>query len=92
MLHFVLPPQTIPPEPLSAKLRKIDYAGIVLSSTGSMLLLIPISGIGVQFDKNSPMVISMLTLGSILLLGFLLNEWKFARLPMFPCKCAIVRR
>ncbi|KAK6383958.1 hypothetical protein LTS17_003250 [Exophiala oligosperma] len=86
MLYFVLPPQSIPPEPLSAKLRKIDWVGIVLSSAGAMLLLIPISGIGVQFDSKSPMVISMLTLGSLLMVAFFLNEWKLARLPMFPLR------
>ncbi|KAL6246445.1 hypothetical protein RBB50_006681 [Rhinocladiella similis] len=86
MLYFVLPPQSIPPEPLSAKLRKIDWVGIVLSSAGAMLLLIPISGIGVQFDSKSPMVISMLTLGSIFMVSFFLNEWKLARLPMFPLR------
>jgi hypothetical protein len=85
MLYFVLPTQTIPPEPLSVKLKKIDWAGIVLVSAGTILLLIPISGIGVVFDPDSPMVIAMLVLGSLLLLCFLVNEWKFARLPMLPC-------
>lgn len=84
LLYFLLPPQTIPPEPVSAKLKKIDWAGIVLSSGGTILLLIPISGIGTQFERSSPMVISMLALGSILLALFVVNEWKFARLPMFP--------
>lgn len=85
-LYFLLPPQTIPPEPLKTKLSKIDYLGIILSSSGTILLLIPISGIGTQFKTSSPLVISMLTLGSILLFLFGLNEWKLARLPMFPCE------
>lgn len=89
ILYFLLPPQTIPPEPLKTKLSKIDYMGIILSSSGTILLLIPISGIGTQFEASSPMVISMLTLGSLLLFLFGINEWKFARLPMFPCECKL---
>jgi MFS family permease len=85
ILFFLLPPQTIPPEPLSTKLRKIDYAGVVTSSCGTILLLIPISGLGTQFKISDPMVIAMLTLGASLLSLFLLVEWKFAKLPMFPC-------
>lgn len=86
ILYILLPPQTIPPEKLKTKLRKIDYLGIFFSSTGTILLLIPISGIGTQFPASSPMVISMLTLGSVFLVCFALTEWKLAKLPMFPCK------
>ncbi|KAI7787373.1 hypothetical protein LA080_016448 [Diaporthe eres] len=84
ILYFLLPPQTIPPEPLRAKLAKIDYAGILFSSAGTILLLIPVSGIGTQFPSSSPKTIAMLTIGSVLLLLFGLNEWKVAKLPMFP--------
>jgi uncharacterized membrane protein len=80
----LLPPQTIPPEPLKVKLAKIDWAGIVLSSSGTILLLIPLSGIGPQFKSDDPMVIAMFILDSVLLFAFGINEWKFARLPMFP--------
>ncbi|KAF1809991.1 MFS general substrate transporter [Eremomyces bilateralis CBS 781.70] len=86
LLYFLLPPQTIPPEPVLTKLKKIDWAGILLSSGGTIVLLIPISGIGTQFQTSSPMVISMLTIGSLLLAMFVVNEWKFARLPMFPLR------
>lgn len=92
ILYVLLPPQTIPPEPLKSKLAKIDYLGIFFSSVGTILLLIPISGIGTQFAASSPMVIAMLTLGSVFLVLFGLNEWKLAKLPMFPCKfCAAVK-
>lgn len=86
LLYFLLPPQKIPPEPLSTKLKKIDWFGGLFSSVGSILLLIPISGIGTQFAASDPMVISMLTLGSFFLVLFLLHEWKTAKLPMFPCR------
>lgn len=84
ILYFLLPPQTIPPEPVRAKLAKIDYLGILFSSAGTILLLIPVSGIGTQFPSSSPKTIAMLTIGSVLLLLFGLNEWKVAKLPMFP--------
>jgi len=80
-LYFLLSPQTIPPEPLKVKLAKIDWAGIVLSSSGTILLLIPMSGISTQFKASDPMVISMFTPGSVPLAMFAINEWKFARLP-----------
>ena len=84
ILYFLLPPQTIPPEPLRVKLAKIDYLGILFSSSGTILLLIPVSGIETQFLTSSPGTIAMLSVGSVLLLLFGLNEWKFAKLPMFP--------
>ncbi|KAH8890562.1 MFS general substrate transporter [Thozetella sp. PMI_491] len=86
ILYFLLPPQIIPPEPAMVKIKKIDWVGIVLSSGGTILLLIPISGIGTQFAANSPMVIAMLTIGAVFLVAFVVNEWKFARLPMFPLR------
>lgn len=87
VLYFLLPPQTIPPEALREKLSKIDYLGILFSSTGTILLLIPVSGIGTQFPVSSSITIAMLTVGSVLLLLFVLNEWKVARLPMIPREC-----
>jgi len=86
ILFFLLPPATIPPGPLRNKLRNIDYAGILLSSSGNILLLIPVSGIKTQFRASSPLTIAMLTLGSTLLVLFVVNEWKWARLPFLPCK------
>lgn len=86
VLYYVLPPQKIPPEPVSVKLARIDWLGALFSSSGSIILLIPVSGIGTQFPPSEPKVIAMLTVGSALLALFFLHEWKTARLPMFPCK------
>ncbi|KAI8654384.1 MFS domain-containing protein [Fusarium sp. Ph1] len=63
---------------------RIDYGGSFTISLGIILLLIPISGGGAYFDWNSPMVISMLAIGSLSCLLFLLIEWKIAKLPMMP--------
>lgn len=86
MLYFLLPPQTIPPEPLRTKLAKIDYLGIALSSAGTISLLIPISGVRTQFGTSSPIFISMVTLGVGFLLLFIIHEYKWARLAVFPCQ------
>lgn len=84
ILHLLLPAQKIPPEPLKVKLAKIDYLGVFFSSAGTILLLIPVSGIGTEFPASSPMAISMLTLGAAFIVMFVLAEWKLAKLPMFP--------
>lgn len=84
LLHFLLPPQTIPPENLWTKLAQVDYLSIVFSSSGTILLLIPISGVHAQFSTSGAMFIAMVSLGSILLLLFGINEWKWAKLPLFP--------
>ncbi|EEA23620.1 hypothetical protein TMatcc_002495 [Talaromyces marneffei ATCC 18224] len=84
LLFFLLPPQAIPKERLKTKLGRIDYLGIFFSSIGTILLLVPISGVRTQFNPDSAMFISMITLGSILLVLFILHEWKWAGLPIFP--------
>lgn len=66
--------------------RKIDYMGAATSTTAMILLLIPISSGGTYFQWDSPMLISMLTLGIAALSLFVVVEKKYARLPMIPCK------
>ena len=83
MVAFTLPPSKIRGE-LKDKVRAIDYYGIVTSSIGILLLLIPISGGGTYFEWSSPMIISMLVLGSLAAVLFILVEWKWADMPMMP--------
>ncbi|KAE8453378.1 hypothetical protein EG329_010239 [Mollisiaceae sp. DMI_Dod_QoI] len=83
MVAFTLPPSKVHGE-LKAKIQAIDYYGVVFSSSALLLLLIPISGGGTYFLWNSPMVISMLTLGGICMVLFVIVEWKFAVMPMMP--------
>lgn len=84
VIFVVLPPSDMPKDGLQIKLRKIDFAGIAFSSSSIILLLIPISGMGSYFMAQSPMVISMLTIGGICGVLFILTEWKIAKLPMLP--------
>jgi MFS family permease len=88
VLAGVLVAVTLPPSKthgnMKAKIKSIDYFGKIFSSAAILLLLIPISGGGTYFDWASPMVITMLTLGSICAIIFLVVEWKFAAMPMMP--------
>lgn len=82
-MAFTLPPSKVHGD-LKAKVRVIDYYGVIASSSAILLLLIPISGGGTYFEWNSPMVISMLTLGGICMVLFVLVEWRWAIMPMMP--------
>ena len=80
---LTLPPSKIHGD-VKMRFKAIDYCGVVSSSAAILLLLIPISGGGIYFEWSSPMVISMLTLGSISMVIFILVEWKVAVMPMMP--------
>lgn len=58
MVAFTLPPSKVHGD-VTAKMKAIDYWGVVFSSSALLLLLIPISGGGTYFDWSSAMVISM---------------------------------
>lgn len=83
LVAFTLPPSKVHGD-LKTKVKVIDYYGVVLSSSAVMLLLIPISGGGTYFEWNSPMVISMITVGGICMILFVFVEWKVALMPMMP--------
>lgn len=68
------------------KFQKIDYLGILCASAGLTLLLIPISGGGSTYAWNSPIVIAMFVVGGVLMVAFLLIEWKIPQLPMIPLR------
>jgi MFS family permease len=68
------------------KVRKIDYGGIILNLAAVLLILIPLSGGGVQYSWNSPMVIAMLTVGGCTAIAFVLYEWKLAKVPIMPVR------
>lgn len=83
--NFLLP-NTRPTDTWRNSAKKIDYWGSLTSSVAIIFILIPISGGGVYFDWDSPMVISLLTVGGLAIFAFVLVEWRYARLPMLPCK------
>lgn len=87
-ITFVISYLYLPSKPRTASfsesVRKVDWLGTLTSSVGIIFLLIPISGGGAYFEWDSPMVISMLAIGSISLILFVVIEWKVAKLPMMP--------
>jgi len=68
------------------KVKQIDYGGIALNLAAVLLVLIPLSGGGVQYAWNSAMVISMLTVGTCTAVVFVLYEWKIAPVPIMPVR------
>jgi MFS family permease len=84
VIFFLVPPHTMPKDGIRTKVAKIDFWGIVTSSTAIILLLIPISGLGSYSETGSAMVISMLIIGGVAAVLFVLIEWKVAKLPMIP--------
>lgn len=77
-------PTRAPAAGFQESVKKIDYAGVLTSSIGVIFILIPISGGGSYFPWDSPLVISMLTIGALSFVMFIFVEWKFAKLPMMP--------
>ncbi|KAL1876600.1 hypothetical protein Plec18167_005007 [Paecilomyces lecythidis] len=79
---------TIPPSNVKgkawAKFRMIDWLGLLINIAAVLLTLIPLSEGGSLYAWRSPLVIAMLTIGGVLLIVFVLIEWKVAKLPIMP--------
>lgn len=84
VVGYLLIPNSARKDGFWNNVRKIDFFGLLASSTGIIFLLIPISGGGSYFPWDSAMVISMLTIGTCSLIAFIFIEWKVATLPMLP--------
>ncbi|CAK7564568.1 MAG: hypothetical protein SEPTF4163_002462 [Sporothrix epigloea] len=77
-------PSNPPKGSLRENARKIDYLGLLSASAAVILVLIPVSGGGSYFRWDSPMVISMLVIGGLLFVFFVIVELRIAQLPMMP--------
>ncbi|CAK7210399.1 hypothetical protein SBRCBS47491_000771 [Sporothrix bragantina] len=84
LAFFLLPPAPTARPPWRDSVRKIDYGGLLTSSSAVVFLLIPIAGGGTYFAWSSPLVIGMLVVGSVSLVAFVAVEWAWATLPMMP--------
>jgi len=82
-LYFFLPLTKVSGN-MGSKLKKIDYAGSVISLAATIFVMVPISGGGVTYPWNSPLVIVLLTLGVLLYIVFVIYEAKFAKIPIMP--------
>ncbi|KOS38702.1 hypothetical protein ACN38_g10471 [Penicillium nordicum] len=81
---FFLLPSSMPKGNGLARAKLIDIWGLVSGSIAIICILIPISGGGSYFAWNSTLVISMLAVGGVATVAFILVEWKVAKLPMVP--------
>lgn len=77
-------------ESFRKNVRRIDGWGILASSIGVIFVLIPVSGGGSYFRWDSPLVISLLTIGGCAMVAFVIIEWKVATLPMLPSMCPLI--
>lgn len=66
------------------KLLKVDYLGSFLSLAGNLLILVAISGGGSSFTFDSPVFITLLIVGVLILVAFMLVEWRVSPLPVLP--------
>jgi MFS family permease len=80
----LLLPSTMPKGQGLEKAKLVDWYGLFFGSMAIIFILIPVSGGGSYFRWNSPMVISMLSIGGASVIGFIYVEWKVSRLPMVP--------
>jgi hypothetical protein len=83
VLLFFLPLKHVSSDTME-KMRKIDYGGIVLNIASTLLLLVPLSGGGVTYAWSSAFFISATVVGVVLLVLFVLYEWRLAPLPIMP--------
>jgi len=65
-------------------LKRIDYVGGVLSITGLTLFLVALQSGGYTHAWTSAYVLCTLIIGLLLIAGWVVYEWKFARYPMIP--------
>ncbi|KAI4610149.1 hypothetical protein J4E83_008375 [Alternaria metachromatica] len=69
-----------------AKVKKIDYGGMVLNIASTLLLLIPLSGGGVTYAWGSPFFIACTVTGAVIGILFVLHQWKLVALPIMPLR------
>lgn len=77
-------PQSMPKVKFRETIAKIDWIGLFFSTVAIILILIAISDGGHGTPWNSAETISMLTIGGVCIMIFVIIEWKFAKLPMMP--------
>ncbi|WWC68285.1 uncharacterized protein I206_102208 [Kwoniella pini CBS 10737] len=90
LIHFIIPLKPVTGS-VRRKLLQVDYAGVLLSSSSIIFLLVPISGGGASFDWSGGVVIGLLTAGAICGILFVLVEGRLAKLPILPLRLFLLR-
>ncbi|KAH7024950.1 major facilitator superfamily domain-containing protein [Microdochium trichocladiopsis] len=84
-IHWIVPLKPVHGKMLP-KIKMIDYLGILLSSSATIFLLVPISGGGSTFAWSSPLTIILLVLGVGCLASFVAVEAWLAKIPILPMR------
>jgi EmrB/QacA subfamily drug resistance transporter len=77
-------PQSMPKVKFRETIGKVDWIGLFFSTVAIILILIAISDGGHGTPWDSAETISMLVVGAVCAIAFVIVEWKFAKLPMMP--------
>ncbi|PUU82519.1 major facilitator superfamily domain-containing protein [Tuber borchii] len=67
-------------------LKRVDWLGITLVASGTVLFLLGLELGGVSHPWDSPIVICFILFGLLILCSFVYVEWKVAKLPIMPTK------
>ncbi|KAG0638623.1 major facilitator superfamily domain-containing protein [Tuber brumale] len=81
LLHLQSPKITV-----KEGLKRVDWLGIALVASGTVLFLLGLEFGGVSHPWDSPIVICFILFGMLILCSFVYVEWKVARLPIMPIK------
>ncbi len=82
-----------PPKPkgsIKEKLKRVDYIGTFLVSSSIVLILLALTWGGVEYDWDSSAIILCFVLGGLLVIGFIVWNFKFSKDPLIPWR--IVRK
>jgi MFS family permease len=77
------------PKNLSLKtaMRGLDYAGIGLLIGSIIMILLGLNwGADAKYEWNSAVILSLLIIGVLVMVAFLVNEWKLAANPIIPLR------
>ncbi|EGV61709.1 hypothetical protein CANTEDRAFT_109342 [Yamadazyma tenuis ATCC 10573] len=66
------------------KLKQLDYLGFFLSLVGTIFVLVAISGGGDNWPWKGAIFITLIVIGSLACIGFLLSEHYLAKIPIIP--------
>ncbi|CAZ84460.1 unnamed protein product [Tuber melanosporum] len=81
LLHLQSPKITV-----KEGLKRVDWLGIALVASGTVLSLLGLEFGGVSHPWHSPIVICFILFGMLILCSFVYVEWKVAKLPIMPIK------
>ncbi|KAG0058515.1 hypothetical protein BGZ89_001211 [Linnemannia elongata] len=72
---------------LAAAMRSLDYAGIVLLIGAIIMILLGLNwGADAKYEWGSAVILGLLIIGVLVMVAFLVNEWKVAVNPIIPLR------